>query len=244
MKSKNRGFSVIEGLLILVIIGLVGFVGWYVWQSKQIVDKQAAAAQKNITPSQQAKDTTITEVPVNPKDYIGWKDYCDDTNGVCVKHPADWINRGNTPAGDLPGDFVSPGKSLILVQGKVSTEGNSHCSTYCGYTIKSLSAFKVNDVSLVRVGAFMDSGGPFYVPQYFVVDAAIIQKYDLAVGKKTPADAFDNLIFTTKSGIRYSVNIFDGNQSEAIPRNDAVAWFNSADSQTAALIAKSIYFTK
>ena len=31
---KNvKGFSVVEGLLILVIVGLLGFTGWYVWKT-------------------------------------------------------------------------------------------------------------------------------------------------------------------------------------------------------------------
>jgi hypothetical protein len=34
MKNNQKGFGLVETLLILVIIGLVGFVGWYVWDSK------------------------------------------------------------------------------------------------------------------------------------------------------------------------------------------------------------------
>lgn len=32
--KKQRGFTVIEGLLLLVIAGIIGFTGWYVWNSK------------------------------------------------------------------------------------------------------------------------------------------------------------------------------------------------------------------
>ncbi len=35
MKKNQNGFSAVEGLLILVIVGLLGGVGWYVWQNKQ-----------------------------------------------------------------------------------------------------------------------------------------------------------------------------------------------------------------
>jgi Tfp pilus assembly protein PilV len=34
MNTKQNGFGLIEGLLILVIIGLVGFVGWYIIHTK------------------------------------------------------------------------------------------------------------------------------------------------------------------------------------------------------------------
>src|SRR3989344_1891275 len=40
--KNQKGFSVVEGVLILVIIGLLGGVGWYVWDSnkktKQVLD--------------------------------------------------------------------------------------------------------------------------------------------------------------------------------------------------------------
>lgn len=35
MKTNQKGFSAIEGILVLVIVGLIGFVGWYVWQSNK-----------------------------------------------------------------------------------------------------------------------------------------------------------------------------------------------------------------
>lgn len=34
LKLKQKGFTVIEGLLLLVIVGILGFTGWYVWHSK------------------------------------------------------------------------------------------------------------------------------------------------------------------------------------------------------------------
>ena len=34
-KLNNRGFAVLEGLLILVIVGIVGGVGWYVLKTKE-----------------------------------------------------------------------------------------------------------------------------------------------------------------------------------------------------------------
>lgn len=36
--KKYNGFTAIEGLLLLVIVGIIGFTGWYVWQQKQIAD--------------------------------------------------------------------------------------------------------------------------------------------------------------------------------------------------------------
>ena len=33
-KNNQKGFSIVEVLLLLVVIGAVGFVGWYVWSQK------------------------------------------------------------------------------------------------------------------------------------------------------------------------------------------------------------------
>lgn len=34
LKLKQKGFTVIEGILLLVIVGILGFTGWYVWHSR------------------------------------------------------------------------------------------------------------------------------------------------------------------------------------------------------------------
>lgn len=37
MRNKQQlGFTAIEGILILVIVGIVGFTGWYVWHGQQV----------------------------------------------------------------------------------------------------------------------------------------------------------------------------------------------------------------
>lgn len=57
----SKGFSAIEGLLILVIVGILGFTGWFVWHSKQNTDNtnqstsQASSSQTNNTSSNLTK---------------------------------------------------------------------------------------------------------------------------------------------------------------------------------------------
>jgi hypothetical protein len=40
--KNETGFSAVETILILVIVGVAGFVGWYVWHIKQATDKDLA----------------------------------------------------------------------------------------------------------------------------------------------------------------------------------------------------------
>ena len=42
MLKNQTGFSVIEALLILVVVGILGFTGWFVYHSKQATDKTLA----------------------------------------------------------------------------------------------------------------------------------------------------------------------------------------------------------
>jgi cytoskeletal protein RodZ len=35
MERRQQGFSIVEGLLILVIVGILGFTGWYVYHSQK-----------------------------------------------------------------------------------------------------------------------------------------------------------------------------------------------------------------
>ena len=37
--KNQKGFGVVEGLLVLIIIGLIGSVGWYVFSANKVVDK-------------------------------------------------------------------------------------------------------------------------------------------------------------------------------------------------------------
>lgn len=48
MKTNQKGFGAVEGILILVIVILLGYVGWYVWDANKSADdtlKQSTARQ-------------------------------------------------------------------------------------------------------------------------------------------------------------------------------------------------------
>lgn len=59
MKTKKQlGFSLVEGLLILVIIGLVGFIGWFIYNAKNSAAKSLDTSSK-VSNTQPAKAQTI-----------------------------------------------------------------------------------------------------------------------------------------------------------------------------------------
>lgn len=64
MNKNEHGFSAVEVLLSVVIIGLVGFVAWYVWQAQQTSNTASTQSQ------QQTSETTIP-----PSAYLTLADY-------------------------------------------------------------------------------------------------------------------------------------------------------------------------
>ncbi len=70
MRKNQKGFSVVEGLLALVIVVVIGLVGWFVYQ-KQLATKDKSSQQASDKPSQQAsKNQTITEIVTSIKERI------------------------------------------------------------------------------------------------------------------------------------------------------------------------------
>jgi cytoskeletal protein RodZ len=65
MAKTQKGFTVIEGLLILVIVGLIGFVGWYVYQAKQATDENLNTAASTNTAVKVMKKTTASVPSTN-----------------------------------------------------------------------------------------------------------------------------------------------------------------------------------
>ncbi|MDB5163622.1 MAG: hypothetical protein JWS12_239 [Candidatus Saccharibacteria bacterium] len=53
-KINQKGFSAVEGLLILVIVSVIGFIGWYVWNS----NKKTTTSYNNAAATNQAASTT------------------------------------------------------------------------------------------------------------------------------------------------------------------------------------------
>jgi hypothetical protein len=74
MKKNQEGFSVVEGLLIVVIVGMLGGVGWYVWHSQQQVDKTySQTSNSSVAPkkvSAQPKTQSTSPAPVVPVEEV------------------------------------------------------------------------------------------------------------------------------------------------------------------------------
>lgn len=71
LQKYDQGFGVIEGLLIVVIIGILGFTGWYVLRAKQTTDKNLQPSSSE-TPQYKKKLTPPKAAVALPD---GWVKY-------------------------------------------------------------------------------------------------------------------------------------------------------------------------
>jgi Tfp pilus assembly protein PilV len=90
MIKNEKGFSVVEVLLIVVIVGLVGFVGWYVWHSKNNTSKSQTDSTSNGTTINKT-DAAATRQPTKDPT-ADWQTFTDTSgSGLSVKYPTgDW----------------------------------------------------------------------------------------------------------------------------------------------------------
>lgn len=92
-RDTNLGFSIVEALLILAVVGILGFTGWYVYHAKQTSNKDYSAAASATVPTYKKKTSTKTTTTANP--YNGWNTYTVASTGLTFKYPANWTMRNN-----------------------------------------------------------------------------------------------------------------------------------------------------
>jgi hypothetical protein len=69
MKKYQEGFSLVEGLLIVIIVGMLGGVGYYVWHSQNQVDKTySQTANSNVVPNTSKVKQSVK--PTVPSDFL------------------------------------------------------------------------------------------------------------------------------------------------------------------------------
>lgn len=83
--NNHKGFSLVEGLLILVIVGLLGGAGWYVWNAKHKTDK-------NFNNADSASSSTFLYASRPNEDIApdGWKYYADEAGDFSFYYPPSW----------------------------------------------------------------------------------------------------------------------------------------------------------
>lgn len=97
-KIDTKGFSVVEGLLVLVIVGIIGGVGWFVLQAKSKTNSTTNRTDSSTKPQEQAtakstidKSSSVKERSLQPSAKTSvWALYEDKTNSASLHIPDGW----------------------------------------------------------------------------------------------------------------------------------------------------------
>lgn len=103
MKINQKGFSVVEILVVVVIVGLFGAVGWLVYD-RQSKNKTEPVATQTVTKKESNESATPVKDP-----YEGMTKYTNDKYGISFYHAKDWKTEElpiDTPSGLTPTEFA------------------------------------------------------------------------------------------------------------------------------------------
>jgi prepilin-type N-terminal cleavage/methylation domain-containing protein len=121
MKNNQKGFSVVEILIVVVIVGLISAVGWLVYDRQQSkVDNRGAIPVTQT--SQQEQKTADQNDSKQQENTVQYSIY--DKNGVRFEYPLDW---------------------------KVDNSTNSALIQSPDYSKEGLQAMKINSGAFVEV---------------------------------------------------------------------------------------------
>ncbi len=185
MKHKQDGFAVLEGLLILIILGLIGGTGWYVWH---------ATSQTNKT-----LNTASNEKLAAPKKMLEIKEW-----GVQLALDTDVsdayykLNTVNIP------EFNAPSNAYVNVSQVelVLTTGNLNKISACGYPRKA-DYIRSKDYNYINEKASLDDkfkiGDYWYGHLIFVNNAACARSDD-----KSKGDQINKIISELRSSMEHA----------------------------------------
>jgi len=99
-KTDQTGFSIIEALLILVVVGILGFTSWYVYHAKQVSGKNYSAVNNSTTPTYNKRTATKATTSTTANQYAGWHTFTTVDKAYTVSYPADWIDSTGSCVND------------------------------------------------------------------------------------------------------------------------------------------------
>src|SRR5687768_14525746 len=112
MKVNQKGFSAVEILIVLVVIGLIGGAGWYVLHNRQDKNTESTTTQTNTTES----------TPPNLSKY--------DDDFVSFNYPSDWKDT-SLKAADPSSTNLSLHTSILIAKNNHFGANGTTCREDC-----------------------------------------------------------------------------------------------------------------
>jgi hypothetical protein len=252
IKSKNnKGFTVVEVLLVLIFVALVVLIGLYVMHNH----KTSNSGKINNTVTANTTKLNSPSKTVDP--YIGWKTYTSTTEKASFKYPSTWTvtdtagRFGDTSADSV--DLKSPSKSITVSWASVVSGVGGACDAQA-----PLGSNNPNDaVPCPQFNVFsktaISKASGLYVITSSVTDEGTVYRPWMAVqdssGILTSKRAMDYDFYKTKKAgqdypVLFSINGTNGASTGTSysSSTQTKAFFNGAEAQQAKLILLSLTY--
>jgi len=240
--QKDHGFTLIEALLVLVIVGMLGGTGWYVYRAHNNAQNSYANADNaNLS-------TTIKKKKSPPP--VQMKEYKDTNYGYSFEYPSSWTlskNLSDIGRGGLEGDVSvkSPygtevhlgpdfgGKGGDCWDDQANARTTRTCSTLNSISVDKLSNGSTQPVYFYKASITppTDAGGKIF---YFVYIGSgpntITSTGSILLGLTPPYDAIN---LKQKA---YVTPLVEGPDDL---KSDSAAFFNSKEIQEATPVLQS-----
>lgn len=218
----QKGFSIVEVLIALVVLAAIAASGWLAWRHTHDKKKYVSSS----TSAQQSKSPSKLSPPTDP--YAGWKSYCDTATDACIRYPSDW----NAVSG-FPGSFENAGDTAYISLSPGSVKDRAQDSAF----IQSVNELTVNAMPLSIVGYIVNNS-----PGYGLYDTSYVTSNSLKAG--TTAQLVDgNYAFDAKSGTATLVATPGAKGYAAITNMaQAKSWFDTPEAKICFKILQSFYY--
>jgi Tfp pilus assembly protein PilV len=159
MDKNQKGFSVVEILIIVVVLGLIGFGGWYVWNRNSTKKSEGTkTTQQAEAPASEAEEEEA------PDPTAGWVAYSNEPGDFSFKHPATWVQAANpercseglvlfAPVQESLGRCASESGGQIQVSSVPGDERPSYAFNEAYYKNKTNEAVTVEGVAGSKLSA-------------------------------------------------------------------------------------------
>lgn len=160
--KKQFGFTLVEGLLIVLIVSFIGFAGYYVWNSQKDSDETTDQSSSQSESEQDTEDEVATEVDISED----WKRFTSGNKGFSVK-----LVNGMTGLSDTTSDFIivntySESDSPADIT-EVEGYGSDGHSVLTVYQMKDSQSFSMTEKLEFKEVSFTTSSGVTGVKQTF-----------------------------------------------------------------------------
>lgn len=188
MNKNQKGFSVVEVLVMVIIVVLISAVGWLVY------DRQSSKADPAVTPtstSSTQQNTAVEEQPKKVDETADWVKYSNKSGAFSVNYPKNWVIAKDTPtctgAGlsiTLMGTKDSVGDDCYGDQGQISLGSDSNAIGHSLPSESGLNNYKKESVTVAGVKGYKVSG-TFKGTDTYIEQGAKMVSYSFITNDRT-----------------------------------------------------------